>query len=308
MSSPSQRRGSCGHMMAGFDLHGVCARCRDKKKGKDPCVEKPEADCPICNSFTPEQLTQLSTPTYKNKKEKREQKSSTPAKNPSDVALSPTLVDPSLVTVMGVVDGQPASGPSDLSEKPAERKRRKRIRKSPAPSRSNRTSRSSHLTGPLQSLPTRNWRSWSKNGRTGLTGWRHFYWPKLWTGSLLSVLSRLHRHMLHRPLLSALSPSSNHLANPLHPHSHRLLLCHRPPAPLLVCLLPRPDLTLLSLPTDQGLQRQPTNLLRGRSLLPLILEGIPRPVIRTLKVLVQIDLLLICTRKRVNFLTTRKCH
>ena len=129
MSSPSQRRGSCGHMMAGFDLHGVCARCRDKKKGKDPCVEKPEGDCPICNSFTPEQLTQLSTPTYKNKKEKREQKSSTPAKNPSDVALSPTLVDPSLVTVMGVVDGQPASGPSDLSEKPAEKKKKKEDKK-----------------------------------------------------------------------------------------------------------------------------------------------------------------------------------
>ena len=129
MSSPSQRRGSCGHMMAGFDLHGVCARCRDKKKGKDPCVKKPEADCPICNSFTPEQLTQLSTPTYKNKKEKREQKSSTPAKNPSDVALSPTLVDPSLVTVMGVVDGQPASGPSDLSEKPAEKKKKKEDKK-----------------------------------------------------------------------------------------------------------------------------------------------------------------------------------
>ena len=29
-------------MMAGFDLHSVCARCRDKKKGKDPCVEKPD--------------------------------------------------------------------------------------------------------------------------------------------------------------------------------------------------------------------------------------------------------------------------
>ena len=25
-------------MMAGFDLHGFCARCHDKKKGKDPCV------------------------------------------------------------------------------------------------------------------------------------------------------------------------------------------------------------------------------------------------------------------------------
>ena len=129
MSSPSQRRGSYGHMMAGFDLHGVCARCRAKKKGKDPCVEKPGADCHICNSFTPEQLAQLSTPTYKNKKEKRDQKSSTPAKNPSDVALSPTLVDPSLVTVMGVVDGQSASGLSDLSEKSAENKKKKEDKK-----------------------------------------------------------------------------------------------------------------------------------------------------------------------------------
>ena len=126
MSSPSQRRGSCGHMMAGFDLHGVCARCRDKKKGKDPSVEKPAADCHICNALTPEQLSQLSSPTYKNKKEQREQKSSTPAKNPtSDSTFSPTLVDPALVTVMGVVDGQSASGPSDLSEKSAEKKKKK---------------------------------------------------------------------------------------------------------------------------------------------------------------------------------------
>ena len=146
MSSPSQRRGSCGHMMAGFDLHGVCALCRDKKKGKDPCVEKPGADCPICNSFTPEQLAQLSTPMYKNKKEKRDQKSSTPAKNHSDVALNPTLMDPSLVTVMGVVDGQPASGPSDLSEKSAEKKKKKEDKKvsSSKPVKPDKPVKSSH--------------------------------------------------------------------------------------------------------------------------------------------------------------------
>ena len=54
MSSPSQRRGSCGHMMAGYDTHTFCARCRDKKKGKDPCVEKEGADCLHCNALTPE--------------------------------------------------------------------------------------------------------------------------------------------------------------------------------------------------------------------------------------------------------------
>ena len=80
MSSPSQRRGGCGHMMAGFDPHTVCARCRDKKKGKDPCVEKEGASCHHCNALTPEQLAQLSTPSYKLKKEKRDMKSSTPSR------------------------------------------------------------------------------------------------------------------------------------------------------------------------------------------------------------------------------------
>ena len=49
MSSPSQRRGGCGHMMAGFDTHAVCARCRDKKKGSDPCVETPPKPCSHCS-------------------------------------------------------------------------------------------------------------------------------------------------------------------------------------------------------------------------------------------------------------------
>ena len=95
-------------MMAGFDLHSVCARCRDKKKGQDPCVEKPGSVCHHCNALTPEQLSQLSTPTYKMKKEKRELRSFTPAKNlpSSDTTLSPTLVDPALVSVVVVVDGQ----------------------------------------------------------------------------------------------------------------------------------------------------------------------------------------------------------
>ena len=80
MSSSSQRRGGCGHMMAGFDPHSVCARCRDKKKGWDPCVENPEKDCKLCLALTPEQLNQLSTPSYKLKKEKRDAKSTTPVK------------------------------------------------------------------------------------------------------------------------------------------------------------------------------------------------------------------------------------
>ena len=130
MSSPSQRRGSCGHMMAGYDSHTFCARCRDKKNGKDPCVEKEGADCLHCNALTPEQLVHLSTPSYQIKKETRESKSSTPAKKSStDSTLSPTLVDPSLVTVMGVVDGQSTSRSPGLSDQPVEKKKKKEDKK-----------------------------------------------------------------------------------------------------------------------------------------------------------------------------------
>ena len=103
MSSPGQHRGKCGHVMANFDTHSHCARCRDKGKVKEPCVSDPQtSDCQICNSLTSEQLQQLSTPSYKLKKEKREAKlsDSTPSQD------SEQLVDPSSVSVIGVVDGQ----------------------------------------------------------------------------------------------------------------------------------------------------------------------------------------------------------
>ena len=122
MSSPSQRHEGCGHMMAGFDLHRFCARCRDKKKGKDPCVEKPGSDCQHCKALTPEQLTQLSTPSYKLKKEKRDKADTTPSKNASTtkVTLSPTLVDPARVSVIRAVDGQDTG----LSAQPAEKNKK----------------------------------------------------------------------------------------------------------------------------------------------------------------------------------------
>ena len=50
MSSPGQKRGSCGHVMALFDNHKKCARCCEKGVGDDPCVKK--QDCQICKAFT----------------------------------------------------------------------------------------------------------------------------------------------------------------------------------------------------------------------------------------------------------------
>ena len=103
MSSPGQRRGKCGHVMANFDTHSHCARCRDKGKGKEPCVSDPQtSDCQICNGLTSEQLQQLSTPSYKLKKEKREAKLT----DSSPSQISEQLVDPSSVSVIGVVDGE----------------------------------------------------------------------------------------------------------------------------------------------------------------------------------------------------------
>ena len=51
MLSPGQNRGTCGHVMALFDSHKQCSRCREKGVGDDPCVKK--LDCEICKAFTP---------------------------------------------------------------------------------------------------------------------------------------------------------------------------------------------------------------------------------------------------------------
>ena len=116
MSSPGQKRGSCGHAMAIFDGHAFCARCREKGKGEEPCISnKDTADCTLCNAFTPEQRAQISTPSYKIKKEKRE------AKRLDSTQPTDELVDPSSVSVIGVV-----SGPStDKSPIPPEKKAKK---------------------------------------------------------------------------------------------------------------------------------------------------------------------------------------
>ena len=116
MSSPGQKRGSCGHSMAIFDQHSYCARCREKNKGKDPCVEsKDTTSCKFCSAFTPEQLAQISTPSYKIKKEKREARksvSATPTKDSSE------LVDPASVSVIGVVGQEGSTHPTDSVKSP----------------------------------------------------------------------------------------------------------------------------------------------------------------------------------------------
>ena len=107
-----------------------------KKKGKDPCVEKPDSECQHCKFLIPEQLAQLSTTSYKLKKEKRG-RSVTPSKNPSSaVTLSPTLMDPAQVSVIRAVDGQDTG----LSAQPAEKKKKVEEKKKSAKSKSSASS------------------------------------------------------------------------------------------------------------------------------------------------------------------------
>ena len=77
--------------MAGFDGH-KCARCREKKLGDDPCVKNQV--CSICDSFSEQQRSMLSTPQYKIRKDKK----------------SGLLVSPSKVTVVGVVNQEDLGG------------------------------------------------------------------------------------------------------------------------------------------------------------------------------------------------------
>ena len=74
--------------MAMFAKHQRCARCRDKVQGNDPCVLN--QNCEYCNLLTPEQVTQLSTPTCKLRKEKQKENG--------------TLVDPASLTVLSPID------------------------------------------------------------------------------------------------------------------------------------------------------------------------------------------------------------
>ena len=116
MGSPRQKHWGCGHLMAGFNTHSFCARCRGKGKGPYPCISK--SDCQACNVLTEDQCVQFSTPSYRLKKEKRElnKLGDTPLKN-SD---SSSLTDPSSVTLVGAVDDQgmlQSPGSSSSSDK-----------------------------------------------------------------------------------------------------------------------------------------------------------------------------------------------
>ena len=148
MSSPGQKHGGCGHLMARFDTHSFCARCREKSKGPDPCVSK--SDCQACNVLTEDQRIQLSTPSYRIKKERRDSKKQgdTPQKN-SD---SSSLIDPSSVTVVWAVDDQGIlQSPGSSSGADKKKKDKKTTSEKPKSSKSSEKPSKSVETKPSRS-------------------------------------------------------------------------------------------------------------------------------------------------------------
>ena len=110
MASPGdkkgQRRGSCGHVMASFDSHHKCARCRDKLIGEDDCML--DKLCNICDGFCDVQWEMLATPSYKIRKDKKAGLVVF-AKDVTYVDNEPTFQSPS---------GQPAQSPAHPSNPP----------------------------------------------------------------------------------------------------------------------------------------------------------------------------------------------
>ena len=134
MSSPAQKHGSCGHIMASFDSHTFCVRCREKDKGSGPCVSK--NGCNSCNILSEDQRLQLSTPSYRLKKEKGDLKKSTDT--PKQDSSSSSLIDPSSVTVVGVVDDQGiVKSPGSSSDK--KKKTTQSEKSKPHPSKDTKT-------------------------------------------------------------------------------------------------------------------------------------------------------------------------
>ena len=99
MVSPGQKRGACGHLMA----------------GSNPCLMKQE--CTLCNTLTTDQKSQLATLLYKLKKEKKADE--------KYWHQQVKLIDPDYMSVLRTVNTKP---PEKLS------KRSRRHRNPPHPS------------------------------------------------------------------------------------------------------------------------------------------------------------------------------
>ena len=90
MASAEQKWVTCGDLMALYDPHQKCARCREKGIATDPSVSGQNSE--LGHSLSPEQLSKLATTTCRSRKEK--------------FLSEKGLVDPSTVTVLYSVEAE----------------------------------------------------------------------------------------------------------------------------------------------------------------------------------------------------------
>ena len=182
--------------MAGFDTHSYCARCRDK--GKDPrplCGEPDSTDCKFCSIRTSEQRSQLSTPSYKLKKEKLEAKQDiliNPSKDNVD-SLNPSLLDPASVSVIETMDGQGMLQPSGFSGA-TEKKQKKVVKEKVITSKAKLSSiklvKLVQTAGRPKPVQMQRLQDSPRSGLTASIVRRLYSWQGHWTGNLPSRLSK----------------------------------------------------------------------------------------------------------------------
>ena len=103
--------------MAGFDSHAYCDCDRHKGKGTDPCL-KNEA-CQFCNFVTQQEKSCLATPSHQKKKQKYDKATLE--------ELSSTLVDPALVSVLGVAKDRQDLNSDEASSTPGAKAKKTQI-------------------------------------------------------------------------------------------------------------------------------------------------------------------------------------
>ena len=126
MASPGQKRETCGHIMALFDAHSKCARCREKGIGQYPYVERKQ--CQICDNFSEDQKKQLATPTYRARKELQKKASSpSQAVDPADITVLRKVESKGETSDRGEIPGKKPKKSSHMS--PTKKKSRQNLSK-----------------------------------------------------------------------------------------------------------------------------------------------------------------------------------
>ena len=232
-----------------------CARCKEKGKSKDPCVEKPDiSDCKFCLSLTDEQRTQLPLPPIR------------------------SLVDLASVSVIGAVDGQETlespgfGGPEEKSRKVEKDKVSTSKSKSSADKLVKTSDKKLAQASSTDTKISELNQKWSDRfNRLELCSWLG-----LWIKNPLYRLLKLYRPTFYQLAQLGLQSPSSCRQTDLLPSRHHLLLNCLVRTPLLQSISPPVKLPPADLaPTDQELQMFPNPLFYTDNSLTRCLLSLP---------------------------------